>query len=329
MLTETGYELGDAFYPGYSSISEELRAQYIQRALEEYWPAWPEVRAVTPFQLAGWYGSWRTFDWVWPTSATTRHGLPTQPRLQYARLVPDTGTVVGTVLDDSGAPLKDVSILAEPGGYAARTVADGSFVLLARPGSYALTVEKGGYATTTIPQVAVIEGETSRLGLRLPARLPEALVNGSFEAADLAGWTPWGDVDGSAEAPWYFDVAARSGQRFLGTAVNCGAKDGGVQQAIAARPGGEVAARAWTLTARDGTAVVRNRIGVDPRGGTDPRAERIVWSPWVETGGQWQHVDVRVRAEADRVTIFLEHDQDAQNPWNVSAFDGVEVVQVP
>ena len=30
-------------------------------------------------------------------------------------------------------------------------------------------------------------------------------------------------------------------------------------------------------------------------------------------------------AQTDRVTIFLEHDQDAANPWNVSAFDGVEL----
>ena len=32
-------------------------------------------------------------------------------------------------------------------------------------------------------------------------------------------------------------------------------------------------------------------------------------------------------AQVDRVTVFLEHDQDAANPWNVSAFDGVELVQ--
>jgi hypothetical protein len=201
--------------------------------------------------------------------------------------------------------------------------------MLARPGTYGMTVEKGGYGSATVGQVAVIQGQSSRLGLTLPARLSPTLVNGSFEAADLAGWTPWGDVDGVAEAPWFFDVTARAGQRFLGTAVNCGAKDGGVQQSIAARPGGDVSVRTWTLTARDGTASVRNRIGIDPRGGTDPRADRIVWSSWAETAGQWAHLDLTARAEADRVTIFLEHDQDAENPWNLSAFDGVEVVQVP
>jgi len=29
------------------------------------------------------------------------------------------------------------------------------------------------------------------------------------------------------------------------------------------------------------------------------------------------------------VTIFLEHDQNASNPWNVSAFDGVELTVAP
>lgn len=329
ILTETGYELGDAHYPEYSSISEELRAQYIQRAFEEFWPAWPEIKTVTPFQLAGWYGSWRTFDWVWPSSTTTRHGLPTQPRLQYARLVPNTGIVQGTVLDDTGTPLKDATIVSEPDGYQAVTLADGTFLLLARPGIYALTVEKRGYGSGTVERVDVIQEQRNWLGLSLPAYLSPVLLNADFEVDDLTGWTEWGSVDGVQTGPWFFDIAARVGAGFLGTAVNCGAKDGGVQQSIAARPGSDLTLRAWTLTFHDGAAGIRNRIGIDPRGGTDPRSDRIVWSPWVETGGLWENVTVTVRAEADRVTVFLEHDQDAQNPWNLSAFDGVEIIVQP
>lgn len=329
VLTETGYELGDAYYGEYPPVSEELRAEYIQQAIEMYWPRWPEVRAVTPFQLAGWYGSWRTFDWVWPSSRTTAHGFPTRPRLQYARLVPGIGVVTGRVHDDGGAPLADVTIRAEPGGFLAESLPDGSFVLMVYPGRYTLTAEKRGYDPARLGGIAVDEGETRQAALVLPARLPPTLQNSSFEHPALESWTPWGAVDGPRAGPWFFDVAARDGGRFLGTAVNCGAKDGGVQQSIATRPGRVVAARAWTLTYRDGAAGIRNRIGIDPTGGTDRTSARVVWSTWVETGGRWGTVSVATRAAADRVTVFLEHDQDAANPWNVSAFDGVEVVQVP
>jgi hypothetical protein len=233
------------------------------------------------------------------------------------------------VQDDRGTPIGDASVTSEPDGYEARTLADGSFVLLARPGTYALTVARDGYESATAGQVAVIQGQSSRLGLSLPSRLSPTLRNASFEAADLQGWTSWGDVDGARDGPWFFGIGAQDGGRFLGTAVNCGAKDGGVQQAVAARPGAEVTLRAWTLTYRDGAAGIRNRVGIDPRGGSEPGSASVVWSPWLETAGRWESLSVNARAESDRVTVFLEHDQDVQNPWNLSAFDGVELIQGP
>lgn len=325
VLTETGYELEDAHYAEYPAVTEELRAEYVRQALEEHWPHWPEVRAVTPFELSGWYGSWQRFDWVYPSSTTSRHGLPTQPRLQYTRLMPGMGTLNGTILDDAGAPLKGVTVLAEPGQHEALTLADGSFLLLAPPGTYTLAASRPGYEDAIRPGVHVAAGDSESVGLVLAARLPTALVNPSFEADDLANWTAWGDADGVQTSPWFFDIGAQEGNGFLGTAVNCGAKDGGVQQSIAAQPGGTATVHAWTLTRREGDAPIRNRIGVDPRGGTDRTSERVVWSDWIETGGAWQQVGVEAWAESDRVTIFLEHDQDAANAWNLSAFDEVTV----
>ncbi|HZO32256.1 MAG TPA: carboxypeptidase regulatory-like domain-containing protein [Chloroflexota bacterium] len=329
VLTETGYELGDRHHSEYPAITEELRAAYIRAALERHWPRWPEVKAVTPFELAGWYGSWRSFDWVHPSSTTTPHGFPTQPRLQYARLVPGVGMVAGTALDDRGTPLKDVTIVSEPDGHRARTLADGTFILLAPPGRYALTAEKDRYSPLTLRGVAVSKGQSTTVGMVLASRLAPTLANVSFESGDLAGWTTWGDVDGVESAPWFFDMAAKDGASFLGTAVNCGAKDGGVQQSVSAQVGSSVTTSVWTLTHRDGSAPIGNRIGIDPWGGSDPEAGHVVWSPWSETGGAWQRVSVAARARADRVTVFLEHDQDASNPWNVSAFDGVELTVAP
>jgi hypothetical protein len=93
--------------------------------------------------------------------------------------------------------------------------------------------------------------------------------------------------------------------------------------------GSSVSVQAWTLTHRDGTAPIGNRIGIDPWGGTDPRSTNIIWSAPVETGSTWQLISLAVRTESDRLTLFLEHDQDAANPWNVSAFDSVLLEQSP
>jgi hypothetical protein len=239
------------------------------------------------------------------------------------------GIVTGVARDERGTPLKDVSVVSEPDGFQADTLADGTFIMLARPGRYALRAERGGHASAAVQEVPVVGGATTSLDLVLPAQLTTALRDAGFEADDLAAWTTWGDVDGVQAGPWFGGVTAPDGQHFLGTAVNCGAKDGGVQQTVGAQPGALVTASSWLLTSRDGPARIGSRIGIDPTGGSDPRAERVVWSPFVETGGAWQRVEVSARAESDRVTVFLEHDQDAANPWNVSAFDGVELTQAP
>jgi hypothetical protein len=239
------------------------------------------------------------------------------------------GTVTGVARDDRGTPLKDVSIVSEPDDFQAKTLADGTFIMLARPGSYALRAEKDGHAAAMVAEVPVVGGASTSLDLTLPAHVTTALRNGSFEADDLAGWTSWGDVDGVQAGPWFGGATAPDGERFLGTAVNCGAKDGGVQQSVSAQPGTTVTVASWMFTHRDGPAEIGSRIGIDPLGGSDPRTDRIAWSPRVETGGVWQRVEVSALATSDRVTVFLEHDQDAANPWNVSAFDGVELVQAP
>lgn len=78
MLTETGYALGtDTFgFEGFDPINETNRASYITSAFRDYWQHWPELVAVTPFELTDPSGHWTTFDWVYPH-------WPYPPHAQY------------------------------------------------------------------------------------------------------------------------------------------------------------------------------------------------------------------------------------------------------
>jgi carboxypeptidase family protein len=329
VITETGYELGDAWYPDYPTVEEDNRAAYTWTAFEQFWPRWPEVRAVTAFELSDPNGWWAKSDWVRPASESGPGGLPTQPRLQYARLIPGTGIIGGTVWSPVGEAVPDVELTTSNGGYRSKTASDGGFVLVVAPGRYDLTLSRPGYVAEQRLGVAVQQGEIVTLDLSLAERLPTTLQNPSFEAGDLSGWTAWGAVGGVQRGPWLADVIARDRAAFFGSAGDCEAKDGGLYQTVAAQVGENLKLSAWLLTYREGPTPIGNRIGLDPRGGHNPQSEGIVWSPLIETDGKWRRVNVAANAQADRVTVFLEHDQARQNRWNVSAFDGVAFGAVP
>ncbi|MEM7348377.1 MAG: hypothetical protein AAF485_29455, partial [Chloroflexota bacterium] len=75
MLTETGYPLGDNTFgfEGFPPINETNRAAYISNAFATYWQQWPEIVAVTPFELVDTSGHWSTFDWVYPYYPYPKH----------------------------------------------------------------------------------------------------------------------------------------------------------------------------------------------------------------------------------------------------------------
>ena len=66
LLTETGYALGasDFAFLGHAPIGEANRADYIVRALREYWSDWPEVLGVCPYELYDPLGKWAVWDWL-------------------------------------------------------------------------------------------------------------------------------------------------------------------------------------------------------------------------------------------------------------------------
>ena len=75
IVTETGYELGSNTFgfEGFPPINETNRAQYIANAFNAYWQSWPEIIAVTPFELSDTSGHWRNFDWIYPAAPYLPH----------------------------------------------------------------------------------------------------------------------------------------------------------------------------------------------------------------------------------------------------------------
>jgi hypothetical protein len=68
------------------------------------------------------------------------------------------------------------------------------------------------------------------------------------------------------------------------------------------------------------------RLGIDPLGGTDPRAASVVWSEG-RMRGEWAQLAVRAVAERSQITIFLEGMGDEGLKTDV-AFDDVALIPV-
>lgn len=64
LLTETGYELYNAYDVLYPVIQESNRADYILRAFRDYWRQWPEVIGVCPYELIDPQRTWWKWDWI-------------------------------------------------------------------------------------------------------------------------------------------------------------------------------------------------------------------------------------------------------------------------
>ena len=63
-LSETGYLLGQQLDRRYPPVTEANRADYMRRAFEYYWRAWPELIGVAPFELSDPSGVWGGWNWV-------------------------------------------------------------------------------------------------------------------------------------------------------------------------------------------------------------------------------------------------------------------------
>ncbi|MCP4427716.1 MAG: hypothetical protein GY803_24795, partial [Chloroflexi bacterium] len=65
---------------------------------------------------------------------------------------------------------------------------------------------------------------------------------------------------------------------------------------------------------------MRQRIGIDPTGGTDPNSPNIAWSLPAQLT-QWGQLAVEVAATSEQVTVFLAADPDKERPFNDIYYD--------
>lgn len=156
MITETGYDLGNSVYTRserHPIIDECNRADYMVRAFRDFYPTWPEVVAVFPFEFCD--PGWERFNWVHPDSETNEDGTPTRPHYQYtavaalAKPTDVTGAVSGTIRAAGvAAPLEGVSVTG--GGQRFTSDAVGNYFLAKlAPGSHRVEVRKAGFRTVS------------------------------------------------------------------------------------------------------------------------------------------------------------------------------------
>jgi DNA-binding beta-propeller fold protein YncE len=85
VIKETGHGLGDNLYAfeGFPRINEANRASYIASAFRDYWRTWPEIIAVTPFELGDPWSGWEWLDWVNYTVSLDPFHFSMTPHAQY------------------------------------------------------------------------------------------------------------------------------------------------------------------------------------------------------------------------------------------------------
>jgi DNA-binding beta-propeller fold protein YncE len=85
VVKETGHGLGDNLYAfeGFPPINESNRASYISSAFDSYWRVWPEVIAVTPFELGDPWSGWDWLDWIDYTVSMDPFHFSYDPHAQY------------------------------------------------------------------------------------------------------------------------------------------------------------------------------------------------------------------------------------------------------
>lgn len=120
--------------------------------------------------------------------------------------------------------------------------------------------------------------------------------------------------------------------------------DVAIHQQVNAQPGTAYSLSAWMLSLCGGSTMpndcpdgyyMAKMIGIDPTGGTDPRAASVIWSEsrtnFVENGARvgWVNLQVSALAESETITIFGRVHSPFQWHGNHAFIDAFSLVEAP
>jgi hypothetical protein len=116
--------------------------------------------------------------------------------------------------------------------------------------------------------------------------------------------------------------------------------DAAIYQQVAVTPGTAYSFSGWLVSLCGGSAnpntcpagyYMSKQVGIDPAGGTDPRAASV---QWVEdrrphTTARWVNVSVAARAQSSTLTVFVRVLSPFQHEGNHAFADAVKLVRAP
>jgi hypothetical protein len=137
------------------------------------------------------------------------------------------------------------------------------------------------------------------------------------------GWWPWVTMGSPAfDADWHGSAPGAPAQRIWSDG---GTWTAGLYQQVRVTPGkGYLARIQWAAPNCDG---IERKIGIDPWGGTDPLAPRVVWggSCWVQE--RMPDLHVSAYAEAETITIFVWTHHSSSGGADQVFLDGVVLIE--
>jgi hypothetical protein len=244
---------------------------------------------------------------------------------------PSSGTITGYVRSHSGAPIDKATVTRYPGGYSCTTDADGKFTIAGcSQGTYTLTCASSVSNTVTKTNVHVSASQETQADITVTPKV-NYLTNPGFESG-LAGWTIFADSVEIVNGSWFGGITAHSGSKFLGRPANWGAPKGGVYQLVTGLPAGTYTFSAFLRQYHGDNpySETRDRIGIDPTGGTDPASANVRWSDWNYNFWHWQSewrlFTTPSAYSAGNCTVFIQFDDQSNYGWHIHAFDDTALV---
>lgn len=164
-------------------------------------------------------------------------------------------------------------------------------------------------------------------------RVPGVLSNGGFESpGPRQPWIIYGNNSGRVTGVWDYGTgfSARTGSAFFGSKSLDSCKNGGCYQKVGAVPG-----RLYRVTAWNKAMITNNltyegaRLGIDPTGGTNPKASTVIWGAYGASYTSFAQIDCIAEAVSDEITVFVDISQQWSRDANINIVDDVELYQPP